>query len=199
VPEEKNIKKIRHPEEVMIEAKKIKSGKAILLILKKDLKWNKFILTVENNRVVAGEPKLPSEADFKDAILALLVIPHTTMVEGGVESVMESAGLDVSALPEDVKKLVQLIPGIELFIPDKELVEAGVSETVIPPDEIMNEVANVIENIIRELGVEGEAKLSNHELIVIVSKRVPKRIMEQLQKMLESRVGDLFKVKVVPG
>ena len=193
-----NIKRVSHPKEVLDVARKIKSGKVILLILRKDLKWEKFILTVENNRVISGEPKLPSESDFKDAILALLVVPHTTITKG-VEAAVESAGLDVEGLPEDIKKLVHLIPGIELFIPDKELVEAGVSETVITPDEIMDEVANVIENIIRELGLEGEVKLSNHELIVIVSKRVPKKIMNQLQKVLESRVGDLVKVKVVYG
>ncbi len=201
MPEEggKSIKKVRKPEEVLLEARKIKKGTVILLILKKDLTWDKYILTIENNRLVAGEPKIPTESDFKNAVLALLVIPHVVKKEESVESLVESVGLDVETLPEDVKKLVQLIPGIELFIPDKELVEAGVGETVIPPEEIMDEVAQVIEGIIKELGLEGEVKVSNHELIVIVSKRVPKKVLQQLQKVLEARVGDILKVKVVTG
>jgi len=195
----KSIKKVKKPEEVLLEARKIKKGTVILLILKKDLTWDKYILTIENNRLVAGEPKIPTESDFRDAILALLVVPHLTKREESVESLVESVGLDVETLPEDVKKLVQLIPGIELFIPDKELVEAGVSETVIPPEEIMDEVAQVIEGIIKELGLEGEVKVSNHELIVIVSKRVPKKVLQQLERVLEARVGDILKVKVVTG
>jgi len=195
----KSIKKVKKPEEVLLEARKIKKGTVILLILKKDLTWDKYILTIENNRLIAGEPKIPTESDFRDAVLALLVVPHLAKREESVESLVESVGLDVETLPEDVKKLVQLIPGIELFIPDKELVEAGVSETVIPPEEIMDEVAQVIEGIIKELGLEGEVKVSNHELIVIVSKRVPKKVLQQLERVLEARVGDILKVKVVTG
>lgn len=195
----KSIKKVKKPEEVLLEARKIKKGTVILLILKKDLTWSKYILTIENNRLVAGEPKIPTESDFKDAVLALLVIPHIARKEESIESLVENVGLDVETLPEDVRKLVQLIPGIELFIPDKELVEAGVGETVIPPEEIMNEVAQVIEGIIKELGLEGEVKVSNHELIVIVSKRVPKKVLNQLETILKARVGDILNVKVVAG
>jgi len=195
----KSIKKVKKPEEVLLEARKIEKGTVILLILKKDLTWSKYILTIENNRLVAGEPKIPTESDFKDAVLALLVIPHIAKREESIESLVESVGLDVETLPEDVRKLVQLIPGIELFIPDKELVEAGVGETVIPPEEIMNEVAQVIEGIIKELGLEGEVKVNNHELIVIVSKRVPKKVLKQLETILKARVGDILNVKVVAG
>ncbi len=195
----KGIKKVRTAEDVMTEVKKINKGTVILLILKKDLKWDKYLLTIENNKLVAGEPKIPSESDFKDAILALLIVPHTIKREEGLEKIVESAGLDVESLPEDVKRLVQLIPGIELFIPDKDLLEAGVGETVIPPDEIMDEVVNMVETMIKELGLEGQVKVANHELYVIVSKRVPKKVLQQLEKVLETRVGDLFRVKVTTG
>ncbi len=183
----------------MSEVKKIQKGTVILLILKKDLTWDKYILTIENNKLVAGEPKIPTESDFKNAILALLIVPHTIKKEEGLEKLVESAGLDVESLPEDVKRLVQLIPGIELFIPDKDLLEANVGETVIPPEEIMDEVVNMIETMIKELGLEGQVKVANHELYVIVSKRVPKKVLQQLEKVLETRVGDLFRVKVTTG
>jgi len=195
----KGIKKVRTAEDVMSEVKKIEKGTVILLILKRNLTWDKYILTIENNKLVAGEPKIPSENDFKDAILALLIIPHTIKKEEGFEKLVESAGLDVESLPEDVKRLVQLIPGIELFIPDKDLLEANVGETVIPPEEIMDEVVNMVETMIKELGLEGQVKVANHELYVIVSKRVPKKVLQQLEKVLETRVGDLFRVKVTTG
>ncbi|NPA85222.1 MAG: hypothetical protein GXO07_04360 [Crenarchaeota archaeon] len=193
----KSIKKVERPEEVLREARKIKRGTVILLLLKKDLTWDKYILTIENNRLVSGEPKIPTESDFRNAVLALLVVPHLIRREENVEALVESVGLDVGSLPDDIRKVVQVIPGIDLFIPDKELVEAGVGETVISPEEVIDEVAQVIENVIRELGLEGEVKVSNHELFVIVSKRIPKKVLHQLEKVLEARVGNMAKVKII--
>lgn len=196
----KTVKKVKDAKDVFAAVKMINKGVVILLLLKKDLTWNRYILHISEHKLVSGEPKIPSEQDFKDAILALLIVPRVKVVEeGGIEKVVESAGLDIETLPEDVKKLVQLIPGIELFIPDKELVEANVSETIIPPEEIMNEVTRIVENMIKELGLKGEVKVADRELYVVISKRVPKKIIQQLEKALKARLGDLYEIKVTTG
>ncbi len=196
----KSVKKIQDAKDVLTAVRMINKGVAILLILKKDLTWSKYILHISDHKLVSGEPKIPTEQDFKDAMLALLIVPKVKIVEeGGIERVVESAGLDIETLPEDVKKLVQLIPGIELFIPDKELVEASVGETIIPPEEIMNEVVRIVENMISELGLKGEVKVTDRELYVVISKRVPKKLIQQLEKALKARLGDLYEIKVTTG
>ena len=196
----KSVKKVRDAKDVFAAVKMINKGVVILLLLKKDLTWSRYVLHVSDHKLVSGEPKIPSEQDFKDTILALLIVPRVKVVEeGGIERVVESAGLDIETLPEDVKKLVQLIPGIELFIPDKELVEASVSETIIPPEEIMDEVTRIVENMIKELGLKGEVKVTDRELYVVISKRVPKKIIQQLEKALKARLGDLYEIKVTTG
>jgi hypothetical protein len=195
----KSVKKVKDAKEVFTAVRTINKGIAILLLLRKDLTWNKYILHISEHKLVSGEPKIPSEQDFKDAILALLIVPKVKIVEEGIEKVVESAGLDIEALPDDVKKLVHLIPGIELFIPDKELVEASVGETIIPPEQIMDEVVRIVENMINELGLKGEVKVTGRELYVVISKRVPKKLVQQLERALKARLGDLYEVKVTTG
>ncbi|UXD22924.1 hypothetical protein IPA_09635 [Ignicoccus pacificus DSM 13166] len=195
----KSVKKVKDAKDVFTAVRTINKGIAILLLLKKDLTWNKYVLHISEHKLVSGEPKIPTEQDFKDAILALLIVPKVKIVEEGIERVVESAGLDIEALPDDVKKLVQLIPGIELFIPDKELVEASVGETIIPPEQIMDEVVRIVENMINELGLKGEVKVTGRELYVVISKRVPKKLVQQLEKALKARLGDLYEVKVTTG
>jgi len=195
----KSVKKVKDAKEVFTAVRTINKGIAILLLLRKDLTRNKYILRISEHKLVSGEPKIPSEQDFKDAILALLIVPKVKIVEEGIEKVVESAGLDIEALPDDVKKLVHLIPGIELFIPDKELVEASVGETIIPPEQIMDEVVRIVENMINELGLKGEVKVTGRELYVVISKRVPKKLVQQLERALKARLGDLYEVKVTTG
>ncbi len=197
--EGKGVKKVSTTSDIMNAIRNVERGVAILLVLKKDLTWERYILHIENKRIISGEPKIPTERDLKDSIMSLLILPRVKIVEEGIEKIVESAGLDVEALPEDVRRLVQLIPGIELFIPDKELVEASVSETVIPINEVVDEVVRIVENLIEEMGLKGEVKVVNRELNIVISKRVPKKLIQKLEKALKARLGDMYEVKITTG
>ncbi|ALU12805.1 hypothetical protein EYM_07685 [Ignicoccus islandicus DSM 13165] len=197
--ETKGVRKISTTTDIMNAIKNVERGIAILLVLKKDLTWERYILHIENKRIISGEPKIPSERDLKDSLMSLLVLPRVRIIEEGIERMVESAGLDVETLPEDVKRLVQLIPGIELFIPDKELVEANVSETVIPINEVVDEVVRIVENMIEEMGLKGEVKVVNRELNIVISKRVPKKLVQRLEKALKARLGDMYEIKITTG
>ena len=194
----KVVKPVKDTKEAIEAARRLGSGLIILLLLKKDLTWSKFTLHVQGNNVTIAQPYMPTEDEVKESLLALLIIPELKVIrEERVQETVESVGLDLESLPEDVKRLIQLIPGIELFIPDKKLVEATTEETVIVPEEVTEEVVKMVESIISELGAKGEIKVSGKSLYVVLSKKVPKNVVKKLEYVLKSRFGDLYEIKVV--
>ncbi len=194
----KVVKPVKDTREALEAARRLGSGVIIFLLLKKDLTWTKFTLYVQGNNIVKAQPYMPTEDEVKESLLALLIIPELKIPrEERLQETVESAGLDLESLPEDVKRLIQLIPGIELFIPDKKLVEASTEETVIVPEEVTDEVIKMVEGIINELGAKGEIKVSGRSLYVVLSKKVPKSIAKKLEYVLKSRFGDLYEIKVV--
>jgi predicted regulator of amino acid metabolism with ACT domain len=41
--------------------------------------------------------------------------------------------------------------------------------------------------------------VTDRELYVVISKRVPKKLIQQLEKALKARLGDLYEIKVTTG